>query len=183
MCSYHRKESGYRNLTITAALVTASVHSYAAAASISHTSAKMSELATAPVRVSKHQNGSTAMWSAGSTDLFSNREIALLIELVQGLPVLYAADKKLFKGIIPREKAWKVISEKLSRTGKTRGLFSFNIDSRNCTPILSLRLRPSHCNATLSVRIVNFYNIIVKLQYHFPITLNFGRFVRILSSS
>ena len=59
----------------------------------------------------------SSMWSAGSTDLFSNREIALLIELVEALPVLYAADKKLFKSIIPREKAWKIISEKLNRTG------------------------------------------------------------------
>lgn len=63
-------------------------------------------------------SGVASMWSAGSTDLFSNREIALLIELVEALPVLYAADKKLFKGIIPREKAWKIISEKLNRTGK-----------------------------------------------------------------
>lgn len=59
----------------------------------------------------------SGIWSVGSTDLFSNREIALLIELVEALPVLYAADKKMFKGIIPREKAWKVISEKLNRTG------------------------------------------------------------------
>lgn len=59
------------------------------------------------------------MWSAGSTDLFSNREITLLIELVEALPVLYAADKKSFKAIVPREKAWKIISDKLNRTGKS----------------------------------------------------------------
>ncbi|XP_067936491.1 uncharacterized protein [Watersipora subatra] len=56
------------------------------------------------------------IWSAGTTDLFSSREISLLIELVEALPVLYAADKKQYKGIIPREKAWKIISEKLNRT-------------------------------------------------------------------
>lgn len=60
-------------------------------------------------------------WSSGSTDLFSTREICLLIELVEALPVLYAADKKLFKGIIPREKAWKIIAEKLGRTGEVLG--------------------------------------------------------------
>lgn len=58
------------------------------------------------------------MWNSGSTDLFSHREIALLIEIVKELPVLYAADKKSFKAVIPREKAWKIISEKLNRTGK-----------------------------------------------------------------
>lgn len=57
-------------------------------------------------------------WSAGSTDLFSTREISLLIEMVEALPVLYAADKRAFKGIVPREKAWKIISEKLNRTGE-----------------------------------------------------------------
>lgn len=53
----------------------------------------------------------------GTTDLFSNREISLLIELVEALPVLYAADKKSFKTIISREKAWKIIADKLNRTG------------------------------------------------------------------
>lgn len=57
------------------------------------------------------------MWSTGNTDLFTNRDVTLLIELVEALPVLYAADKKSFKAIVPREKAWKIISEKLNRTG------------------------------------------------------------------
>lgn len=61
---------------------------------------------------------SGAGWSTGSTDLFSTREISLLIEMVEALPVLYAADKRAFKGIVPREKAWKIISDKLNRTGK-----------------------------------------------------------------
>lgn len=64
------------------------------------------------------QAASQSMWNTGSSDLFSNKQIALLIELVEALPVLYAADKKMFKGIIPREKAWRIIAEKLNKTGE-----------------------------------------------------------------
>lgn len=60
------------------------------------------------------------MWTAGQTDLFSSREIVLLIDMVQKLPVLYAADKKSYKSLISRDKAWKVISDKLNRTGGCR---------------------------------------------------------------
>jgi len=61
--------------------------------------------------------------------LFSSREISLLIELVQAFPVLYAADKKSFKAIIPREKAWRIIADKLNRTGKCESLHHFTRDS------------------------------------------------------